>query len=147
MTDHRFRMLIWAYVALLCGAAVAGYFPIGYTDELRAAYNAEPSVLDDLPILAVGGTVLALLALIIAGLVGMYRFRSWGRSLSLWTTLVGTLAFAAMGPSLSSGLEAALWELSSILWGAMLALAYFSPVANRFRANNSSTPTPLRGAA
>ena len=147
MTEHRFRMLIWAYVAFLCGAAVAGYFPAGYSEELRTAYEAEPSLVDTLPIPVVGTVVLAFLALIIAGLVGMYRFRPWARPLSLWTTLVATPALAALGPSLSSGLEAAMWELSSVFWGALLALAYFSPVANRFRADTSSEPTPLRGAA
>ena len=94
----------------------------------------------------VSGAALAIVA-IIAGIGGLYRIRRWGRSLSLATTIGFSLLIPFAGPTLSSGLEDSLWELSSILWGAVLTLAYYSPVAAGFHANNSSKPTPLRGAA
>ena len=109
-------------------------------------------------LLVTGGIVAGFWALCLVGFVGMYRFKTWGRSISLFTTIAtyvlwgALLAFlpSAAGDSTSSPavpLESLLESLSALFWGGALALAYLSPLATRFGANNSFKPTPLRGAA
>jgi hypothetical protein len=147
MTVRRFQMFLTAHILAMLAAVAASFLPGGYSAQLRAAYENEPYWLQDAPLAVVAPVVLLALSAIIAGIVGLYRLKRWGRSLSLATTIGFSLLIPFSGPMVASGLEDSLWELSSILWGAVLALAYYSPVAAGFHANNSSKPTPLRGAA
>jgi hypothetical protein len=147
MTVRRFRTFLTGHVLAMLAAVAASFLPGGYSDQLRTAYESEPYWLEDAPLAVVIPVVLAALTAIVAGIIGLYRLKRWGRSLSLATTVGFAFLIPFSGPMVASGLEDSLWELSSILWGAVLALAYYSPVAAGFHANNSSKPTPLRGAA
>ncbi|MBJ7575460.1 hypothetical protein [Luteimonas sp. MC1828] len=131
MTDARYLKLLWIYVALTVAAIVSMFFP-DYSEGLLAAYDSEPSrwILGDswLANCIMGGFLLAWLA----GLAGLFFFKTWARSLSLCSTLASFLISSYMGASLYGALENALFEASSIIWGAILALSYFSPVSDRF---------------
>ena len=87
------------------------------------------------------------------GFIGLFMFRSWGRSLSLVAALliplaavVHALAFGSQ-PATSSEPALALSSeyLATLTWGGVLALAYFSEIKHQFGANNSFNPMPLRG--
>ena len=48
---------------------------------------------------------------------------------------VGSLIVLSMsGPALYNAFEGMLWEATSLLWGGILALSYFSPLAHEFTA-------------
>ena len=68
----------------------------------------------------------------LAGLVGLFLIKRWGRGLSLYLTLLGLLIYPLTGPSIASGWSGGLSELAALSWGAALACAYFSPVAEAF---------------
>ncbi|ATR79065.1 hypothetical protein [Moraxella osloensis] len=131
MTDARFRKLLWLYIAVMVASLIAMFFP-GYSETLATAYANEPE-----PWLMqqawIGWTVIGgFAAVALAGLIGLFYFKRWARSLSLYSTLAGYLFAPLIGSSLYSGLELALSDGSSVLWGAILALSYFSPVSQRF---------------
>ena len=130
MTESRFLKLLWIYVALTAASMIAVFFH-GYSDELSAAYDNEPE-----PWLLqswIGWTVIGGFAVAwIAGLIGLFYFKPWARSLSLYSTLAGFLLFPLSGPSLYSAIELALADGASILWGAILAISYFSSISERF---------------
>ena len=147
MTENRFRLLITLYVIVTLAAGASGFLPNGYSEELRVAYEIEPYPLTDTPLAALILLALFALAVGVAGLVGLYRFKAWGRSLCLWTSLGSLPLLLTLGPTLTSSLEGALWEASTMLWGAVLAVAYFSPVASSFRANQLFKPKPPSGSA
>jgi hypothetical protein len=130
MTEFRFLKLLWIYVAVTVASMIAVLFH-GYSDELSAAYDNEPE-----PWLLqswIGWTVIGGFAVAwIVGLIGLFYIKPWARSLSLYSTLAGFLLFPLSGPSLYSGIELALADGASILWGAILAISYFSPVSERF---------------
>ncbi|MDO5086896.1 MAG: hypothetical protein Q4D74_04715 [Comamonadaceae bacterium] len=88
--------------------------------------SGEPPVL----MLALPG---ALLLALVAAAVALCRFQPWGRRVSLWGTLLMLPLAAWLGPLMMSGPALALLELSGMLWGAALALAYASPLATRFQ--------------
>jgi len=132
MSDTRYRQLLFLYVALVVAAVAAMFVPGGYSAELADAFANEP----DAWLMRSFWLQLAILApLLVAwifGLVGLFFFKWWGRTLSTYSTIAGLLVYPFMSPSLSSGLESTLFEAHTLLWGALLALAYFSPVSVRF---------------
>jgi hypothetical protein len=131
MTDRGFRNLLWIYVSLVVAAMVASAFP-PHSDALQAAVAQESTSWLSDHAWARGGAVAILLVGWLAGLVGLFRFKRWGRSLSLYFTFAGFLIYPFLDSSLYWGLEIGLYESSGMLWGAILALAYFSPVSARF---------------
>lgn len=134
MTPARFRFLIFLHILLMFVAVAASMF---LADEalspgLRQAYEAEPRPAGVLPEWLYTSFLMVFLAAMVASVVGLYRFRPWGRTLSLWLTLAPLpLAFLG-GPLLESPLESSLSDIASMLWGAIVAVAYFSPLSARF---------------
>ncbi|WP_242112124.1 hypothetical protein [Luteimonas aquatica] len=141
---NAFRWLLVLHVALIAGAVAAGLAPGGYSPALADAYAQEPmGWLDGLSASAqspqVGlwltlALVIGLAGLMLAGIVGMFLFKRWGRTLSLAITLAGLVLSAFAGPSLTSPVEGMLWEASTLAWGAILAMAYCTPLQARFAA-------------
>ena len=137
LTPTVFRRLLLAYVGMFAMTLLAGlgYIGDGFSPLLQAAYDSEPHFLAELPYWGLV-SVLVILAVsavvVLAALVGLYRFRRWGRALALWST-VGLLPLLAVtGPSLSTGLESMFREVATLLWGGMLALAWYGPVGAAF---------------
>ena len=136
MSDSRFRWLLVLYVITLFAAVGVGFVPGGYSQALADAYADEPLpwlFADTRVLLAVA---LPLLAAFVAGLIGLFRFRRWGRALSLYTTVAGLGLYLLSGPTVQSPLENLFVELFTLLWGAILALSYWSPIASRFEADD-----------
>lgn len=131
MTESRYQKLLWIYIALILAAIVSGFFPM-HSENLEAAYNAEPEpwFINHYWIAVVGATIFVLAWL--AGLIGLFSFRNWARALSTYTTLIGFFIYPLIGTSLYSGLESAFIDASATLWGVILALSYFSPISERF---------------
>jgi len=143
MSPTAFRALIvCSVVAGLAGSALDALVPDLLAAELSAAINNQPPprFVEDHPF-AVFVPVAALALASIAGAIGLLFYKRWARSLSLWATL-GLLAMLPFfGSTAASGWTEALMELSSMTWGAVLALAYFSPLAARFGKAGQAAPT------
>ncbi|MDQ6435572.1 hypothetical protein RB623_16055 [Mesorhizobium sp. LHD-90] len=76
--------------------------------------------------------LVAVLALIVAITIGLCLFARWSRPAALALTALGLAAIAFSDPSANDGYVEALSELSSLLTGAVLAAAYWSPVGRLF---------------
>ncbi|HEY1034240.1 MAG TPA: hypothetical protein VGE09_04575 [Pseudoxanthomonas sp.] len=131
MTIARFRVFLIASAILSIAAVATVFLPDGYSPALAEAYANEP-----LPWLfqneyAAIGVGIAALAIMIVGWVGLFMLKRWGRALSLGVTVLGFPLYLLAGPTLLSPLEAMLTDASTLVWGACLALAYYSPVAAR----------------
>ena len=64
--------------------------------------------------------------------IGMFFFWRPARVLALIGTLLALVALPFSEPFVATGLATLFNEGSSILWGMVLALAYWSPLAQRF---------------
>jgi hypothetical protein len=140
MSDSRFRWLLVMYVITLLTAVGVGFLPGGYSQALADAYAEEPQpwLFDDIRVgLAIA---IPLFAAIVAGLVGLFRFKRWGRALSLYSTIAGLCLYLFAGPTVQSPIENVFIELSTLLWGAILALSYGSPIARRFDTDDATKP-------
>ena len=133
MTPRLFRGLILAHLVALGAFSILSAFDHGVSQALLDAYlQSVPPWLMGESMLAIS-LMLGVVVILIVGYVGLWLFKSWGRALSLWTTVLGCVLTATFGPSLSGGLSAAFYDASMLLWGAVLALAYASPIAHHFR--------------
>jgi len=104
--------------------------------------------LDDLTWwLTLGLAGVVLLILVAASYVGLYQFKRWGRRLAVLTTLLAIPFYFPSGPVVQSAISALLLESSMIVWGAIFAMAYFSPLSARFEmsANSAAQTTPAGG--
>lgn len=134
MDRSQFRKFLLFYLVLALTNAAAALGPTGYSTRLADAYAAEPApwfLEQRWALLAIG---LPWIAAMVAGLVGLFRLRPWGRSLSLWTTLLTVPIIVVSGPSLVSSVESALGFAATLAWGAVLTIAYLPPVSGLFRA-------------
>jgi len=142
MTTYRYRQLLWFSVGLSLLNVALAFFPIfqTYSKALADAYANEP--------LAVWvstwwGVFCILMPLGIAGLagfIGLFFFKKWGRTLSLYTTIVMVLIQPFLGASLTSGIEDSVGDLLSMLWGAILIVSYCSPIRERFEQTITARP-------
>lgn len=128
-------MVVASWLLTLLGGALDWLWPQGLPQAWRALWDAQ---LDAAAVdMTTTDVLLGLLLLFymvagMAGMVALCLFKPWGRSLSLWLTLLGFLIYACMGPYIASGPVQALLDAGSSLWAAALALAYGSPLAQRF---------------
>ena len=131
-----FRTIIITSVAsAVAGGAIDLVVPHALPAALEQAYaeHFEPGYPDSPANLALGAIVLVLVVGGVAGTIGMLTFRRWARALSLWVSVLALASFPMIGPSLTSGWANVFMELSSMLWGAGLSMAYFSSISLRFR--------------
>ena len=136
MTRQSFRRLIILQWLLGFSAVVAFWVTIEHLppelrNYLEAQKNAEPMV-GTWIVFAVG--MLVLIASIII-YVGLYRFRSWAKSLLLPINIVALIMMPLYGPSVLSGWASALSYSYALVNGGILFLVYLSPVSQLFRAN------------
>ena len=135
MTKIHFRILIMLRVAFVAAGIAVAFVPDMYSPALAFAYSNEPEpwiITSQWLSLA---TLVPLTLLTILAIVGLFFFKHWGRALSLYGTIAITLLSASFGPSVESAIESALLDVSILLWGAILALAYYSPVSSMFGNN------------
>ncbi len=78
---------------------------------------------------------IAVLVVWIVALAGLWRFRNWARVMYLAVAGVGLLGSLLVGGEQRSGLEAVLNALCWLVTGVIIALAYWSPLAATFRAD------------
>ncbi|ATQ73733.1 hypothetical protein CR152_03810 [Massilia violaceinigra] len=133
MTVFRFRLLLSLYIVFVLGEFVAAWFFADLVPPaLAAVADSDPEswFISNLPLAFT--IFVPLSTAYLAGLVGMFMLKAWGRSFSLYVTLAGLALTPFMGATVSSWLDNVLLEVCAMLWGAVLALAYYSPVSREF---------------
>ena len=129
MTPRRFRQLLVLWRAASVAAFVAGIFgTLWYTPALRLAGENEPlGALGNITLLPFALAPVALCAGLV-GVVGLWTFKACGRAFALWSTVAIHACTLLLGVLLLSPVEALLRNVSTMLSGVILALAYFSPL-------------------
>ena len=134
MSPTFFRCLVVCSLLLILAAAVVDWvFPSLISESLTTAIENEPvpSFLENHPFISLA-FLLPWLVAFLASTIGLLFFRRWARAVAFYSTLAGFGLYPFFGPELSSALASALTDASSMLWGAILALAYYSPLNERF---------------
>jgi hypothetical protein len=138
MTLRTFRRLlivsvILAIIGPLASIATEHRLPSPLREYAAAASSVMPSSL-------VLVSALILVGVWIAGIVGLYRLRPFGRQLFLFSLVVGLGVTPAYGPYVDSGWGQVFYQSSYALDGAILALVYWSPLAEHFSPGRRDSP-------
>ena len=133
ITETGFRVVLASSVA----AGIAGII-VMMLSETSLPFDLQRYVSRQSEGLFSGQDLLALIIWIPAMVVsliaaiGMFLFWRPARVLALIGTLLALAALPFSEPFVATGLATLFNEGSSILWGMVLALAYWSPLAQRF---------------
>ena len=143
-----FRFLIVATIALaVLGGTVdllaPGLLPSALDEAYEAYLATEEPTLSF--VIALGGVSLVLLIGAVVGTIGLLLFKRWARWLSLWLSVLSALIYPFLGPVLYSGWATMFTETSMMLWGAALAMAYFSEIKVRFESDVASNAMQATG--
>lgn len=138
MSPTIFRSLIIFSVLLgIASAAIDAIVPNLIPSSLAQAYENVPTpAIFDNPLWLAFLVVFLLLAS--ASTLGLLFFKRWARMLSLYTTVFGYVIYPFLGLTLASGWANALSEVSATIWGAVMAIAYFSSLSERFAKEQKS---------
>jgi hypothetical protein len=82
-------------------------------------------------------------AFTLAAIAGMYMFKPWARGFALVMTLLSMAFYPLYGPEVKSGWSLLLLDVSSTLWGAVLAMSYVSSLSRRFAFDYVERPDDL----
>ncbi|HEV7855455.1 MAG TPA: hypothetical protein VGO72_00720 [Herminiimonas sp.] len=133
MTPSRFRfLLIASLVTGLIGPFLDIVFPSLVPEALSQAqtnYDADYSV--PMLIFIAVGTLVMLIGGIVSA-VGLYLFKPWAPRFSIILTVAAIAYMPVFGGVTNSGLSFTVIELSNILWGVLLTVAYVTPIRERF---------------
>jgi hypothetical protein len=131
--DTGFRVVLVSSVAAgVVGLIVSTLSEASLPFELQRYLARQSSgTLSGRDLIAVVIWVPGLIVTLIAA-VGMFFFWRPARVLGVIGTLLALLALPFSTPTIVSGIENFFNETSSILWGIVLGLAYWSSIATRF---------------
>lgn len=127
-----FRALLVASVVTgLIGAFLDVIFPGLIPESMTKAFEDLPPP-PTLALFGAGALLLITFGGIVAAVVGLYLFQPWARHLAIWMTALGLLFHPLFGVSMQSGWAQLLLDVSSVLWGAVLAMSFVSSLSSRF---------------
>lgn len=128
-----FRALILGALAFAVSATAVDFIPGVIPDRLLAAVDAELQSQ-----LSPGALFPQLIASVLVGVLwlvsaaGQFAFARWARPLALAVTVVNVALDPLLPATVHSGWASSAMHVSHLAWGAVLAMAYWSPVRLRF---------------
>lgn len=130
-----FRFAVIGLLIAELAIGVALYFLD--TGDLDAAWDQLPESIDCYTYLeshfVTSVTLLILLLVAILGsLVGVLLFKNWGRRLYLGSTVLIIPVSIFTGPTIYYGWESAVWDITSMLNGALMLSMFLPPISNEF---------------
>lgn len=123
MTPFTFRQLVVVNLVVpFVGVAV---------DLVRSppSRNVDPLTMSDGIQAGIG---LLFLVAFVSTSIGLYLFARWSRPMALWSTVAAAVSIVFDGPYQTDAMAEAVYQLSTLLSGATLAAAYWSPVGALF---------------
>lgn len=143
MTPRRFRQLLSLAILLaLASACVDLLFPQLLPSAFQDLIAQHDAALPVWQMVAMGLTGLVFVATGLWSTIGLFRFRAAGRRWSLILSIAALPLLLLTGPVALSSLALVLTELSMMLWGGALALAYYhAELAARFNTTGAA-PQP-----
>jgi hypothetical protein len=135
--------VITTFVVSTIGALIDPLFPELLPEQIRLANEISvKEILESELKMIIFLCLSAFIAIAgIASILGLVMFKQWAPKLTLVATLVSYFILAMAGPIGMSGIAIALTTLSLNMFGAIVAIAFLSPIAVEFK-GDSHNPHP-----
>lgn len=126
-----FRLLVLLSILFYGWWYVSPYLPFDHSEEVRQllemnGFGASPAVQH--PVFYLGVPLVKLI-----GSLGLLWLLRWGRFLFLGAALISIAAVPVSGVSVAVGLDGVIGALTGLTDGAVIAMSFLPPIANRFR--------------
>ena len=127
-------LIVLGLVLSIVGSIIDLVMPGLLPESLTKAYEAYAASDAPMTAIIVAGIVsIGLLVLAVIATVGLLVLQPWARTLALWSTAVSFLLYPLLGAVLQSGLALMLNSIALTLWGAALAMTFYSDLKSRFQ--------------
>lgn len=139
MTTAYFRaLLLLSILSGILAVSIDAIFPSLLPASIAQAVEDEPlhPLFDSVPALVI--LLVLPIVLMIASTIGLFLLKPWARAISFYSTIYSLAATPFLGVAASSGWSNALLAVSAYSWGAVLALAYFSSISEKFTSSGAS---------
>jgi hypothetical protein len=132
-TRAEFRLLVLFNALLIPAAMFVSSYDVRLLPPEQQAWLATRVNLLSTPLQSIAGIVsfTAFIALCI-GLAGLLAFQGWARWLTLAATIAIYVPMPLSGTIVLSGFAYTMDSVAAILWGVLLAVAYWAPVSVEF---------------
>jgi len=139
-TPRLFRTLILlSLVCVIASICVTYLAPWLVPEPLRIAdENLSEGMLESMSLFWLILLIVVCIGLVvasIAGCIGMFMFKPWARPLNVALAFSSFIIWPFLGYNLTSGWSQALSDCAILLEGAVISMAYFSPISERFLRN------------
>jgi hypothetical protein len=138
-----FRALVLASVAAgWLGGPLDLWLPHLIPQSIRAAFAELPQ--PDVEY-AVSMSLLGffILGINLAAAAGLFMFKPWARGFAVLVTVLNLLVYPLYGLQVRSSWSSLLLDISTTLWGAVLAISYVSSLSYRFTFEHAERPDDL----
>ena len=127
-------LIVLSLVLSLVGSFIDLVIPGLIPEPLTSAYEAYTETDASLTTLVVAAIAsIGLMLLAVVATVGLLVLQRWARTLALWSTAVSFLVYPFLGAMLQSGIAVMLIDISMALWGAALAMTFYSDLRPHFQ--------------
>ena len=136
MTPKLFRDLLIAYLILSIFSVMLNqvFSALIPEDILHARHDYYENLSALSKISALSFSLVSFMGGIVS-VIGLYLFRPWAPRLAVIITILTFFIWPIQGIIVATGYSPVLSSLSTTVWGAILAIVYFSPLKERFSAN------------
>lgn len=127
--------LIFTIIGVVAGISLSDTLPAVLQDYLAQVENEGMSSGEVIFWLL---TLLALLLLLPISTIGLWKFKSWARTLYVVITVTFIPFYPVIGPVVMNGWEAMFSDIALILEGVLLAMMFTGEVSQKFNASKSA---------
>lgn len=139
ISKQQFRLLIVAEILLGVAAGFAEYWQSPRLEKVQAYADSLEGLLSPDSYVVLTGIILLLVVISSVSLYGLLQFKNWARWLyviSLALTFPLTLCLTPV--TVEGPFETILYSMGEMLFGAIIALIFFSPVSKFFQREAST---------
>lgn len=126
------RLLLLSVIFAVIGGGLDFVLPSLIPEVLANAVVASEPEMSLLQLAALIGGGLVLICFWLPACYGLYRFRPWAPRLALGVTVVSLAVYPLLGVNVMSGWALLFVDIANLAWGAVLALAFVSPLKAAF---------------
>ncbi|WP_434937637.1 hypothetical protein ACRWQN_10590 [Shewanella sp. HL-SH8] len=122
--------LIVAIIGIVAGVSLSDTLPLILQDYLLQTENEELSSMEFILFLILAPVLLVLLPI---STIGLWKFKSWARTLYVVISVAFIPLYPVIGPVVMNGWEAMFSDVALMLEGVLIAMMFTGEISKKFK--------------